>query len=344
MSAYFLPSSFIYLFGLFNLLGINHLYFRSQLIFGLIGVFVFLIVKKAGLHFFRANAYPLYWIFLAILIVTFIIGMEVKGSRRWIDLYFFSFQGSEFYKIFFAIFIADFYIKHKRSLKEFSVFVKALIYFLIPTLIIFKQPDLGNAIIFATIFFSITFFSGIPKRSILKLSMLTVFILPLGWMLLKEYQKARILSFLNPHLDQSGNAYNMIQAIITVGSGKFIGKGLGRGTQSELLFLPENHTDFAYSSLVEQFGFVGGFTVIVLYAILAIILLKKIFRYYGEKSEDSQFKFLFTIGFFSYFIVQVFVNIGMNLGIMPITGITLPLISYGGSSLVTWMIAMALLP
>lgn len=344
MSAYILPSALVYLFGLFNLLGISQIYFRSQLIFGLIGVLVFLIVKKTGLHFFRANALTLYWIFLAILIVTFVVGMEVKGSRRWIDLYFFSFQGSEFYKIFFAIFTADFYVKHKRRLKEFGLFVKALTFFLIPTLIIFKQPDLGNAIIFTTIFFTITFFSGIPKRNILKLSTLSVFILPVGWMLLKEYQKARILSFLNPHLDQSGNAYNMIQAIITVGSGQFIGKGLGRGTQSELLFLPENHTDFAYSSLVEQFGFIGGFIVIVLYAILAILLLKKIFRYYGEKSEDSQFKFLFTVGFFSYFIVQVFVNIGMNLGLMPITGITLPLVSYGGSSLVTWMIAMALLP
>lgn len=338
------PSILLFLFGLFNLLGINVSLFRNQFIFAALGLLAFFLIRRTGLYFFRDNAKIFYWAFIGILILTFLIGLEAKGSKRWIDFYFFSFQGSEFFKVFFIIFFADFFSRNRRIFKDFSFFLKSLLYFLLPAFIIFKQPDLGSAIIFAVIFMSITVFSGIPKTNIIKTGILGLAVLPLGWFLLKDYQRHRILTFFNPHVDQSGNAYNMIQAIVTVGSGKFIGRGLGMGTQSGLFFLPENHTDFAYSSLVEQFGFIGGFLVIFLNVVIATILISKILKYANEKSEDGKFKYLMCIGFFAYFIIQVFINIGMNLGIMPITGITLPLISYGGSSLITWFIGIALLP
>lgn len=344
MSSLLLVSVFILVVGLFNLLGIDPRLFRDHLINVIVGIGTFFLVRKIGIHFFRANYKTFYFVFLGLLALTYIVGIEVKGSKRWIDLFIFSFQASEFYKVFLMVFFAEYFIHNRRNIYNTTFLFKSLGYFFVPAFLVFKQPDLGNTLVYSAIFFSMAFFSGIPKINLFKILLIITAIIPFGWFVLKDYQKIRILSFFNPHLDQAGNAYNMIQAMVTVGSGKFLGRGLGMGTQSGLYFLPENHTDFAYSSLTEQFGFVGGWVVIVLYTILAVILIKKIITYYYERSEEGKFKFLFTIGFFSYFIIHVFVNIGMNLGIMPITGITLPLISYGGSSLITWMIALALIP
>ncbi|QQG43810.1 MAG: rod shape-determining protein RodA [Candidatus Roizmanbacteria bacterium] len=344
MGLLLLLSFFLYTFGLFNLLGINSVFFKQQIIFGVIGFGVYLIMKKMGLHFFRLNARFFYILFVVILILTFLIGLEVKGSRRWINLVIFNFQASEFFKFFFIIFLADFFTVNRKFLNDINILIKSLIYFSLPALIIFKQPDLGNTIVYFMIFLSMAFFSGIPKKNIAKIISIAILIIPLFWFFLKDYQKARILSFLNPHFDTSGSTYNMIQAIITVGSGQFFGRGLGAGTQSGLSFLPENHTDFAFSSLVEQFGFVGGTVTILLYFAVAYVLIKKITKWYYERNENARFNFLFLIGFFSFLTVQIFINIGMNLGIMPITGITLPFISYGGSSLITLMIGLALIP
>jgi rod shape determining protein RodA len=331
-------------FGLFNLLGLSVGLFKNQLIYFLIGIPIFFMVKKLGIQFFRVNATILYWIFIALIIITYVIGLEVKGSRRWIDFYFFSFQSSEFFKIFFMIFMADLFAKNRFVLKEMGFLLKSIGYFLLPAFLVFKQPDLGNAIVYTSIYVGMLFFSGVPKKNILKICLIGLLFIPIGWFTLHDYQRARILTFMNPHTDQGGSSYNMIQAIVTVGSGKFLGRGLGHGTQSGLFFLPENHTDFAFSSLVEQFGFMGGFTLIGMYLATAVTVVRRIVTVQREKHEDSKFRFLFVIGFFSYFITQLFINIGMNLGLMPITGITLPLISYGGSSLLTWFIAIALIP
>lgn len=339
-----LPAFFLYLFGIFNLLGTRGSLVITTIIHLTIGVIVFFIVKKIGLHFFRINATFFYWLFIGILIATYIIGLEAKGSKRWIDLYVFNFQASEFFKVFFIIFFANLLAKKNYKLFTFGFFLSCLGFFLLPTLIIFKQPDLGSAMVFVFIFIILMIFSDIPKKYLLYFLVLIVVSLPITWNLLHTYQRDRILSFLNPHVDTGGTSYNMTQAIITIGSGKFLGKGLGLGTQSSLFFLPENHTDFAFSSLIEQFGFIGGTIVIILYIVLAAVLLLRIFRYYHERTTEGRFKYLYTLGFFSFIIFQVFVNIGMNLGIMPITGIPLPLISYGGSALITTIMGLAILP
>lgn len=284
-----------------------------------------------------------YWLFIFLLIITFIIGIEVKGSRRWIDLYFFNFQPSEFFKIFFILFLADFFTKHRQNIKDFSIFLKSLGYLILPLLIIFKQPDLGNAMVLFFIYVIVVLFSGTPKKYLLSSFLTLLLIIPIGWPALKDYQRNRITSFLNPEIDQQGINYNMAQAIITVGSGKFLGRGLGYGTQSKLFFLPENHTDFAFSSLVEQFGFLGGICILVLYFVISTGLIKKLALLFQSTDEDILFKRLFMLGFFAYFVFQVFINIGMNLGLLPITGVALPLISYGGSSLVSFMLGLALI-
>jgi rod shape determining protein RodA len=173
--------------------------------------------------------------------------------------------------------------------------------------------------------------------------LILVLILPLGTFFLKDYQKQRLSSFFSSQVNQQSTSYNMTQAIISIGSGKFLGRGLGLGTQSQLYFLPENHTDFAFSALVEQFGFVGGGAVLILFGVTAGVLIKRLIDFYYQKDEESQFKFNFILGFLAFFIFQIFINIGMNLGMLPIAGITLPLISYGGSSLITWMIGLGFL-
>ncbi len=336
-------SLLLFLFGFFNLLGIKQNNAFSQFIFFIVALALFFLVRKIGYQFFRANAPFFYWILVAVLIATFIIGFEAKGSKRWVDLYFFKFQASEFLKIFFILFLADILSK-KHYEYGFLLFAKSLLYFAIPAFIIFKQPDFGNAAVYFFIFSVMILFSNIEKKHFVSLFLGIGAFIPFGWFFLKEYQKQRIVSFLSPHLDQSGTSYNMIQALITVGSGKFFGRGLGMGTQSKLHFLPESHTDFAFSSLVEQFGFFGGFFVILLFIVLVVFLIRRLGYLSGRKTADSEFAFLYTLGFFSYLVFQIFVNIGMNLGLLPIAGIALPVISYGGSSLVAFMIGLALLP
>ncbi len=344
MTGLLIPSFFLTLFGSFNIFGIKPNLFLPQLAFFVIGLVVFFTAKKIGRNFFFSNAEFFYWFFIVLLIATFIIGFEVKGSKRWIDLIFFNFQSSEFLKVFFIIFFAKLFSRKFFAINSLEEFLKSLFYFLLPTLIIFKQPDLGNAMVYTFIFIVMLLFSKIPKRYVVYLFIIAILVAPIGLHFLKGYQKERISSFFNPQLDTQGNAYNMTQAVITVGSGKFLGRGLGLGTQSRLYFLPENYTDFAFASLVEQFGFVGGFIILLLYFIISLAIFRNALNYFYKDDEDSRQKFFYSIGFLSFFIFQMAINIGMNMGMFPITGIALPFISYGGSSLVSLLLGMSILP
>lgn len=337
-------SFFLSVFGILNIFGVRHSSWLPQLFFVFVAFIGYAMVRTFRTRFFQVNTRFLYWFFLSLLIITYVIGLEVKGSRRWIDFYFFKFQSSEFFKIVFILFLSDLFSFKKEGQRRFMDFASSLIYFAIPTFIVFKQPDLGNAMVYIAIYLSVLLFSYLPKKYILYLLLIFFCTMPLGWHFLKSYQKERISSFFNPHVDQQGTAYNMIQAVITSGSGQFFGKGLGFGTQSKLFFLPENHTDFAYSSLVEQFGFFGGVVVIILYGVISFHLFQKIFLFISDTTREGKRYYLYTIGFLSYFITQVIVNISMNLGLLPITGITLPFISYGGSSIVTILWGLALIP
>lgn len=339
-----ISSMFLSIFGLFNLFGLNQgLFFRQfiYLIFGFLGYFF---LKSIGSHFFRINNKFFYWLFVVILLITFVVGLEVKGSKRWLNFYFFNFQGSEFLKIFFILFLAEILTVKNILANSFLNFVKIFLYFLLPFFIIFKQPDLGNAMIFFFIFIVLTMFSTVSKKYLGYLVGLIISLVPIAWLLMKDYQKTRILSFISPHLDTQGTSYNMIQAVITIGSGMFFGRGLGLGTQSRLFFLPENTTDFAFASLVEQFGFFGGFLVLIFFTLIFIHLAKKTIYFYQQKTEDDQKKFLYCLGILTYFVSQAVINLGMNMGIMPVAGIALPFISYGGSSAMAILLGLSLLP
>lgn len=338
-----IPSIFISVFGLFNLFGINQNLFFKQILFFAVSYVIFFIVKSIGFNFFKINSKFFYWLFVIILVVTFIVGGEIRGSKRWLDLYFFNFQSSEFFKIFFIFYLSEYLSQKKIFENNFWYFFKSLLIFIPPVFIIFKQPDLGNAAVFIFIYLTLLLFSKIPKKMLIFFFLSLSLLLPFSWFFLKNYQKNRLLSFFSPHLDTQGTAYNMIQAVITIGSGKFFGRGLGLGTQSRLFFLPENTTDFAYASLVEQFGFFGGFLLMIFFGLIIYAVVKKILKYFSKNDSESQQKYLFYIGILIYFVTQIFVNIGMNIGLLPVAGVALPLVSYGGSSALAFLITLALL-
>ena len=343
MISLLIPSFVLWIFSLFNQFGIKTQFGISQLGYVAAGVIAFFVIKRIGGRFFITNIQTIFWFFFALLIITFIIGLEVKGSKRWIDFGIVNFQASEFLKIFYIMYIAK--LLSGRTRYEMTPFFYVAILFiaLLPAFIVLRQPDLGNAAVFIGVLIFMLFVSDIPKRYLVVSGIVLLCILPFSWFFLHDYQQARIISFIQPHSDLQGNAYNMIQAIITVGSGQFFGKGLGLGTQSKLFFLPENNTDFAFSSLVEQFGFVGGFFVLLGEFILIAMLFIRAYKFIGGSDSDTQYKYLFSMGLAFLLCIQTGVNVGMNLGLLPIAGIALPFISYGGSFFVALCIGFALL-
>ncbi len=276
----------------------------------------------------------IYITFIILLIATYVTGDVIRGSRRWIDLIVFNFQPSEFLKPFFLIYMAQLF--SKKNLTPKTLFTAAG-YFVIVFLIILKQPDLGSALLYLGTFVSLIFFAGLSIRYYIYGALFALITSPILWNFLKDYQRNRIISFIDPLHDASGISYNLIQSIITVGSGGLLGRGLGLGTQSRFLFLPENHTDFAFASLIEQFGFVGGIAIIGLYCVLLYRLLLVV-----RDRKKEYFYYLYTVGVILFLTISITINVGMNMGIFPVTGIALPFISYGGSSVVSTMIMIAL--
>lgn len=343
MTSLLVPSFFLWVFSLFNQFGIKTRFGISQLGYIAVGMIAFFVIKRIGRRFFIANIQTIFWSFFALLIITFIIGLEVKGSKRWIDFGIVNFQASEFLKIFYIMYIAKLLSGRSRSEMTPFFYVTILFISLLPAFIILNQPDLGNASVFVGVLIFMLLVSDIPKRYLLVSGIILFLLLPFSWFFLHDYQQARIVSFIQPHVDSQGDAYNMIQAIITVGSGQFTGRGLGLGTQSRLFFLPENNTDFAFSSLVEQFGFLGGFFVLLLEFTLIIMLFIRAYKFISGADSDTRYKYLFSMGLACLLCIQTGVNIGMNVGLLPIAGIALPFISYGGSFFVALCVGFALL-
>jgi rod shape determining protein RodA len=341
-----LPLLFIFILGTINLLGIREdLIIRHLIFFGVgMGLFTLIRLFRVKAHFLKHNAPLFYFFFLILLILTYFVGVEVKGSRRWIELYVFQPQPSEFFKIIFIIFMANLLSSYNALKHKSSMFILSLISTVVPFLLIYKQPDLGTAMVIFAIFFVMVFHSPIPKRQIFIFLSAILIMLPIVWFSLHDYQRERIYTFIKPTEDAHDTSYNITQAIIAVGSGHILGRGLGLGKQSQLYFLPEYHTDFAFSSFVEQFGFLGGLILIVLYGTFFAFLVKRMMHYFHQKDESGKFNYYYLVGFSALFVFQTCVNIGMNMGILPIAGITLPFISYGGSSLMTFLIGLALLP
>lgn len=307
--------------------------FIQQLFFFLLGLSLYV--------FFTTIDYSLYpkfmWFFytacILLLIVSF-AGPQIRGSYRWIDIGGFNLQPSELIKPFVIIFFSSIIARQKIN-NIYTHFIRLGL--LLPiTILIFKQPDLGNVLVYLSLFIALEITGGLSVLYILAGAIVFIAIGPFLWTILKDYQRMRILSFINPHMDPIGAGYNALQAVIAIGSGGLFGLGLGRGTQSHLLFLPEYHTDFVFASLGEELGLIGGALVIIFYFLLLLRIL-----FIAGRTEDNLGRLL-CVGVFAQLFAQVFINIGMNLSLLPITGITLPLLSYGGSSAVSTCIELGL--
>lgn len=284
-------------------------------------------------------AYVIYGCSVLLLLIVKIPGVGVVhgGARRWIDLGFFELQPSEFAKLGIIISFAKFLESREEGLSTFKDIILPLIFVGFPTALVLKEPDLGGALVFVSIFAGIVFAAGISYKLILWSVAAGIAAIPPAWLfLLTERQKTRIMVFLNPGMDPLGDGYHVIQSMIAVGSGRLLGKGLYSGTQNKLDFLPAPHTDFIFSVLGEELGFIGA-------VVLIVLLFLMLYRILGiARQAKDRLGYFMVIGILSMFTFQIVENIGMTIGIMPITGITLPFVSYGGSSLLTNMIAIGL--
>ncbi len=306
----------------------------QQMLFTVFGLVFFLGLSQLDIQALTKFIKPLYFFIILLLSVVLIWGFETRGVIRWIPLGFFNIQPSEFAKPVLILSLAYFWAKAAPT--WINIFKSLLIISPI-VLLIFKQPDLGSSLTLMAIWLGMLFASRAHFKKIAILILIASLIIPSGWFFLRQYQRERITGFFAPQSDPLGGGYNQIQSTIAVGSGQLFGRGLGRGTQSRLQFLPEYRTDFIFASTVEEIGFTGALIILAIYLFLLTFCLK-----IASRVSDN-FDFLLVIGIFSMLICQIFVNIGMNIGILPITGITLPLISYGGSSLIATFIALGLL-
>lgn len=305
----------------------------QQVLYAVIGLLLFLFISQLDLHFFKRFVKPLYFFILTLLVIVYFIGVETRGSSRWISISFFNIQPSEFAKPVLILLLGYFWNSNFPSWR--NIFKSILIIFPI-IFLIFKQPDLGSALSVLSIWIGMLFASRLSFKKVIILFIIAAVIIPSSWFFLHDYQKQRVIGFLQPESDPLGRGYNAIQSTIAVGSGQLIGLGLGRGTQSRLQFLPEFRTDFIFASIAEEMGFFGSLIILILYLMLLIYCLKL-----ASRVDDNLYS-LFVIGVFSMLLFQIFINIGMNIGLLPITGITLPLISYGGSSIISTFICLGI--
>lgn len=305
----------------------------QQLIYTVVGLALFLLVASLDLRSFGKLIKPFYLLIALTLVLVLIIGVETRGSIRWIPVGQFNIQPSEFAKPALILLLGLFWARH--SVTWTNVF-KSLIWVLPILILIFKQPDLGTALTMVAIWMGVIFATRPSLKKMIALILIGVLIIPSTWFFLHDYQRQRIIGFLHPESDSLGRGYNVIQSTIAVGSGQFLGKGLGSGTQSRLRFLPEYRTDFIFASIAEEMGLLGSLIILSVYLYLLMFCLKV-----ANQSEDK-FYYLATMGVFSMLLFQTFVNVSMNIGILPITGITLPLISYGGSSMIATLISLGI--
>lgn len=303
----------------------------QQVIFALFGLIIYLFISQFDYRSTMNLILPFYVLSIVLLIIVLFLGIETRGVLRWIPLGLINIQPSEFAKPALILMLSKFWSKNSPTLTNI---LKSLLWTAPIALFIFKQPDLGSTLTILAIWVVLLFASGISLKNMLVIGLLVAIAGPLSWFTLASYQKQRIVGFLAPGSDPLGNGYNLIQSQIAVGSGQLIGRGLGRGTQSRLQFLPEFRTDFIFAAIAEELGFIGSFIILSIYLTLLIFCLK-----IGAEAFD-RFGFLIACGVSAMLCFQVLINVGMNIGIFPITGITLPLISYGGSSLIATLLSL----
>ena len=292
-----------------------------------------LIISFINIKFWFVTGYFFYVLVVALLVWTYLFGIKSSGSQRWIDLYFINLQPSELMKIFIILCLAKYFHRMKlENVNSIYTILTSLIIILLPMGLVIVQPDLGTSLLIAISGIAVLWFAGINHKYFIYTMLGFLISLPFIISFLKPYQKLRVLTFLNPDRDPLGAGYQIIQSKIAVGSGGIFGKGYLKGTQSYLEFLPEKHTDFIFTLFSEEFGFVGSALLLIIYAII-------IYRIVAiGASTRSYFAKIFCYSFGAAIFVYIAINMSMVLGLLPIVGSPLPIMSYGGSSMLATMI------
>lgn len=314
----------------------NQLDSSRQFIYAAVGLVLMVVAARNDYKVLRNYSGFLYVFMVVSLLAVEFFGATRLGATRWISLGPFQFQPSEMAKLILVIVLAKMYAQNFDYSDRIRVMLRSLAYTLPAIILVLIQPDLGTAIVLASIWLVMTLSTKVKKRYILAIVAVLLLAVPIVYPRLQPYQKQRIDTFINPAADPSGTGYNVNQAIIAVGSGGFFGQGLGSGSQSQGNFLPSSHTDFVFAVLAEKLGFLGALVCILLFvAVISRVIID------GNKAAD-RFGSLLCIGIATMFIVHVLINIGMNLGIMPVTGIPLPFISAGGTSIMISLISIGI--
>jgi len=314
----------------------NQLDTTRQIVYAMIGLLLMVVAARNDYKILKSYSGALYVIMIVLLLAVEFLGVTRLGATRWIAIGPFQFQPSEVSKLILIIVLAKFYSQNYDFSNQFRVLVKSLAYSLPAIFLVLVQPDLGTAIVLGSIWFVMTLATRVDKKYMIGLILLLLVTMPLTYPFLKDYQKQRVSTFLQPTADPSGTGYNVKQAIIAVGSGGVSGQGLGGGAQSQGNFLPSSPTDFIFAVLAEKLGFVGALVAILLFVTVIIRMI------IDASMAQDRFGSLLCVGIATMFVVHVFVNIGMNLGIMPVTGIPLPFISAGGTSLMVSLFAVGI--
>ena len=314
-------------------------FWQSQLIWCGMGTVIGAVLLLVHYKMLSRAAYPIYFTMLLLLVAVLVVGKQTLGARRWVGFGGFHIQPSEFMKLAAVLAMAK-YFETERVISGYrlrDLWLPTLL-ILIPVGLIILQPDLGTAMILLLTFGSMMLFIKIERKSILIVAAIFLITAPVVYKYgLKQYQRQRIVSFINPASDPKGSGYNSIQSMIAIGSGQFVGKGFKKGTQSQLNFLPEHHTDFIFAVFSEEHGFLGAVVLLSLYVLFFMTALN-----IAYVSHDK-FGTLLALGIIIIFFWHVFINVGMVCGILPIVGVPLPFVSYGGSSLITSLIGVAIL-
>ncbi len=309
----------------------------KQLYIALIFVPVMIFIGLIDISVFYRNAYLAYFVGLALLVVAEIIGHKAMGAQRWIRIGFINFQPSEIMKLFVIVALAKyFHDVHNSEIGRITTLFIPTIIILLPAVLILKQPNLGTALIILMIGAAMFFLAGVKTWKFITGIILGVGALPIVWHFMHDYQKRRVLTFLDPESDPLGAGYNIIQSMIAIGSGGALGKGFVQGTQSQLSFLPEKQTDFVFTILAEEFGFVG---VLFMFALCAAII---VYGYFAALAVKTQFGRLVVAGVITLFSLHVLINTAMIAGSIPVVGTPFPFFSYGGSNLITMLLGFGL--
>jgi rod shape determining protein RodA len=308
-----------------------------QAVFAILGLALLVVFTAVDSRLIQAAGYPIYVVNLLLLVAVAAIGARSHGAQRWIDVGFFRFQPSEVAKLLIILTLAKFFADNRDRLHQFRYVLLSLAIVGLPVALVYVQPDFGTSMVLIAIWLGMAVVAGVRLAHLGVLAMGVTLAGPLLWQLMKPYQRTRLTIFMNPESDASGEGYNMIQSRISVGSGGWLGQGFGQGTQSQLDFLKVQHTDFIFAVLGEELGFIGAMALFLLF----IILLFRVVR--SASVQKDVFGRTFAAGVASMLLFQIFINVGMTVGLMPVTGIPLPFISYGSSNLLTTLVAFGVL-